>query len=257
MFTMTTQPARSALSLLSAFLTFSWYVVSGALGLVAILLLLSLAIDSPPWTLALSAIPPRLELTTRSSSMTTSVSAMPPGIDVAHRDGAPARRAGLWLQIPVSISSDRDIVHVAASSIASDDASLRATDAVVTVPAARDAVFVAHAVVLIGTLAAALFLLALVRAVVRSVRADTPFAPANAVRIRQIGLVVIGGEFLRAAVVFGENLYAMRHFTADGLTFNARFQANPLTIISGLAILVIAEVFRQGTRLDEDQSLTV
>lgn len=32
---------------------------------------------------------------------------------------------------------------------------------------------------------------------------------------------------------------------------------NLITIVSGLAILVIAEVFQEGARLQEDQSLTI
>jgi hypothetical protein len=32
---------------------------------------------------------------------------------------------------------------------------------------------------------------------------------------------------------------------------------NGITLLSGFAILVIAEVFREGTRLHEEQSLTI
>jgi hypothetical protein len=47
------------------------------------------------------------------------------------------------------------------------------------------------------------------------------------------------------------------HFTADGLRFAASADINPITIVGGLAILVIAEVFQQGAQLREDQSLTI
>ena len=49
----------------------------------------------------------------------------------------------------------------------------------------------------------------------------------------------------------------MTHFSADGLRFDVRPDFNVFAIITGLIILVIAEVFRAGTRLDEEQSLTV
>jgi hypothetical protein len=58
-------------------------------------------------------------------------------------------------------------------------------------------------------------------------------------------------------MVFFENYYAMTHFSADGLRFDVRPDVNVFAIICGLIILVIAEVFRAGTRLDPDQSLTV
>ena len=61
----------------------------------------------------------------------------------------------------------------------------------------------------------------------------------------------------RAAMVFFQNYYAMTHFSADGLRFDAPLDLNFMAIIDGLIILVIAEVFRAGTRLDEEQSLTV
>jgi hypothetical protein len=32
---------------------------------------------------------------------------------------------------------------------------------------------------------------------------------------------------------------------------------DPITIVSGLAILMIADVFQEGARLQEDQSLTI
>ena len=44
---------------------------------------------------------------------------------------------------------------------------------------------------------------------------------------------------------------------AEGLRFDARPDFSIMAVFYGLIILVIAEVFRAGTRLDEEQSLTV
>jgi hypothetical protein len=44
---------------------------------------------------------------------------------------------------------------------------------------------------------------------------------------------------------------------ASGLRFAPAVDLNPSTIVAGLVILVIAEVFREGVRLQEDQSLTI
>ena len=102
-----------------------------------------------------------------------------------------------------------------------------------------------------------LWVLGQLRAVFRTLRDGQPFVPANATRIRWIAFAVIVGELARSAIVFFENYYAMTHFSADGLRFDARPDLNVFAIINGLIILVIAEVFRAGTRLDEEQSLTV
>ena len=58
-------------------------------------------------------------------------------------------------------------------------------------------------------------------------------------------------------MVYVENAYAVTYFVSDGLRFDARPHLNLFAIVNGLIILVISEVFRAGTRLDEDQSLTV
>jgi hypothetical protein len=122
---------------------------------------------------------------------------------------------------------------------------------------ARRGVVVGNAVLLIVLLALALWALSQLRAVFRTLRDGQPFVPANATRIRWIAIAVIVGELARSAIVFAENYYAMTHFSADGLRFDARLDLNGFAIIHGLIILVIAEVFRAGTRLDQDQSLTV
>lgn len=83
------------------------------------------------------------------------------------------------------------------------------------------------------------------------------FVPENARRIRWVGIAVIFGELARAAVVYFWSYYTSQHFTANGLRFVASTDFNGMTIVGGLAILVIAEVFREGTRLHEDQSLTI
>ena len=44
---------------------------------------------------------------------------------------------------------------------------------------------------------------------------------------------------------------------AEGLRFETHADLNVFAIVLGLIILVIAEVFTAGTRLDEDQSLTI
>ena len=49
----------------------------------------------------------------------------------------------------------------------------------------------------------------------------------------------------------------MSQFRAEGLSFDVGPELNVFAIAAGLMILVIAGVFRAGTALDEEQSLTV
>jgi hypothetical protein len=102
-----------------------------------------------------------------------------------------------------------------------------------------------------------LWILAELAALCRSVRDGQPFAPRNAVRIRRLALAVLIAEVSRAAIVYAAHTYVAARFAADHLHFTAWPRINAFAIVSALILLVLAEVFRTGTRLDEDQSLTV
>lgn len=124
-------------------------------------------------------------------------------------------------------------------------------------PAQKGAFLAANAAILIVFFGLLLWVLGQLRAIFRTLRDGQPFVPANATRLRQIAFAIIGGELARTVFAFFENYYAMTHFVAEGLRFDARPDLNVLAVLNGLIILVIAEVFRVGTQLDEEQSLTV
>jgi hypothetical protein len=183
------------------------------------------------------------------------------------------------ITIPVSFSVDARMPRVSAPSLGIEDAQVRAgspgfgfefvgandVDRVhlqhvsgsLRFPTPSRAFFVGNAVFFLVLLAFVLGVLGQLRGVFRTLRDGQPFVAANATRIRYIALLVIFGEIALSGIVFFENRYAMTYFSAEGLHFDAWPDVNALTIIHGVIILVIAEVFRAGTRLDEDQSLTV
>jgi hypothetical protein len=105
--------------------------------------------------------------------------------------------------------------------------------------------------------ALALWILAELAALCRSVRDGHPFIPINAVRIRRHALAVVLAEVWRAAMAYAMQAWVAAHFTADHLRFTAWPSFDAVAIVSALILLVLAEVFRIGTRLDEEQSLTV
>ena len=102
-----------------------------------------------------------------------------------------------------------------------------------------------------------LWILAELAALCRSVRDRQPFAAVNAVRIRRLALALVLAEVWRAGLTYSTQAYAAAHFASDHLRFTAWPQVDAFAILSALILLVLAEVFRTGTRLDEDQSLTV
>jgi hypothetical protein len=175
-------------------------------------------------------------------------------------DGSPSVAGpgpGVKMAIPVYFSVDARTHGVAAPSLGIEDAQIQDARGSLRFPPQRGAFFVANGVLVIGLLALALWVLDQLRAVFRTLRDGRPFVPANAIRIRRIAWALILGEVARSLIVYFESYYAMTHFQADGLRFGARPELNVFAIVNGVIVLVIAEVFRAGTRLDEEQSLTI
>ena len=182
---------------------------------------------------------------------------------------------GLTMSIPVSLTMN-PVQHVTAPSLGIAEAEIKGPgDGIdfefgeissptrlrvrgsLRFPARRGGFLAANMMIILIGCTGALWVLSQLRAVFDTLRRGQPFVRANAKRIRSIAFAVIAGELVRAAVAFFENYYAMAHFTAEGLHFDARPDLNMLALVEGLIILVIAEVFRAGTRLDEEQSLTI
>jgi Protein of unknown function (DUF2975) len=162
---------------------------------------------------------------------------------------------GTNMTIPVSFNVDTPIT---APSLGVQNAQIQKARGSLRFPVQEGgAFFVANAILLLIMFGLALFVVIQLRSVFRTLREGRPFVPANATRLRWIAGGVIAGELVRAAVVFYENYYAMTHFSAQGLRFDIRPDLNVFGIVLGLIILVISEVFRAGTQLDEDRAMTI
>ena len=163
------------------------------------------------------------------------------------------------IDIPAQVRLDTEAYRVTAPSLGIDDARLDDLNGEAKLsfrpPSGGYAAAVAAAVII--PLAFALFVLTKLRAIFRTLRDGKPFVPQNANRIRKIAYAVIAGELAQALVGYAGNRHVMTHFSARGLQFDARPDVDVFPIVGGLIILVLAEVFRAGTRLDEEQSLTV
>jgi hypothetical protein len=165
-------------------------------------------------------------------------------------------REGGRLSIPAAVVVDTPALHVSAPSLDIANAQISPLRGEIRFPASRRTWVVAPAIgaVMLGVL---FWVLTQLLRLFETLRAGQPFAPDNARRVRRLAWVVIMAEPLRAVVTYGSEAYVASHFVADGFRFTKDFNLNVGTIIGGLIILVIAEVFRVGTGLDEDQSLTI
>jgi len=104
------------------------------------------------------------------------------------------------------------------------------------------------------------FVLGRLRAIFHSLRDGSPFIPANARRLRSVGLAVLWIEVLDFVVtVAGINplLEQLRPAAQGGAVLHVEASLDWTVVFLGLAVLVIAEVFRRGTQMQDEQALTV
>jgi hypothetical protein len=164
---------------------------------------------------------------------------------------------GTHMTIPVRFSVNADALRIAAPALGVDRAELIETHGRLRFAAPKGSFLLVNVAFLFALLVLALLGLQRLHAVFGTLRQGQPFAQANAHRLRLVALTVIAGEILSAAMVAFNQFYAKTHFTGAGLRFDWSFNVDFFAIALGLIILAIAEVFAAGTRLDEDQALTI
>ena len=107
------------------------------------------------------------------------------------------------------------------------------------------------------TLAALLYVYGQLRALMHSVLARQPFLPENSARVRRVGLVVIAWSLAAPILKLLVGVAMVDEVAVRGLILEPPLDFRLETLFFGLAILVLAEVFRQASELQADQSLTV
>ncbi|HUU45604.1 MAG TPA: DUF2975 domain-containing protein [Acidobacteriota bacterium] len=106
-------------------------------------------------------------------------------------------------------------------------------------------------------LAGYLFIAYLLRAFIRTVRDGSPFIRENPKRLRTIGYCIAAAGPVYGILNF---LYARVHLYQIDIPdacLEVPIDIHPLAIFLGLVILIIAQVFDYGVRLQTDQDLTV
>jgi hypothetical protein len=159
--------------------------------------------------------------------------------------------------VPAAITTDAANHPIRSTTPGLEHVSLQSVRGLVQFSPRSPAAVAAGALALIALFGIALWMVGQLRDIFRTLRDGQPFVAANATRLRHIGWAILLGEIARSGFDSYGNYYVMTHFTAAGLHFEIRPDVNVLPILAGLIVLAIAEVFRIGTRLDEDQALTV
>lgn len=109
-----------------------------------------------------------------------------------------------------------------------------------------------------------LVMLFIVRKIVLSVRYETPFVDANVSRLRMLGIMLLLIEpltwlgktiMLRNLSAFVEVEFFKKSY--DQLSLGVPFQFFSTWIITGVLVLILAEVFRSGIALKNESELTI
>ena len=171
--------------------------------------------------------------------------------------GVGGHGTGGRLSVPVFFSVDTPLHAITGGSQAIGRTQIRNVTGSLSLPVQSRAFLAINLGLLAALMAVVLWIVGELRALIRAVRDGRPFVPANATHVRRIGWAMILGAVGQTLVVFLETSYVARRYIADGLQFNAGVDLHIGTIMAGLIVLVIGEAFRAGTRLQEEQSLTV
>jgi len=161
------------------------------------------------------------------------------------------------IRVPITFELEAEAYQVASPALGVTGAVVDDIRAYLSFPLERGVFLFANLLILVGLLALAMLVLWQLRQVFRTLEDGAPFDAENARRIRWVGFAMILGEIFRASALGFWTYYAAARFESEQMYFGASLDFNLIAIIHGLVILVIAEVFRSGTRLEEDQSLTV
>ncbi len=90
------------------------------------------------------------------------------------------------------------------------------------------------------------------RRIFRRLVEGRPFLDENARSLRFIGLAVVVGELALAAIQYFGQRAITRGLSSAELSFHASFAPRPAVILAGLILMIVAEVFREGTKMRAD-----
>lgn len=90
-----------------------------------------------------------------------------------------------------------------------------------------------------------------------SFRSAEPFRKENATHLRVIWVTMLAVELIRYALLALTGLLVAAFGAPRGTDWSFDLQINLTTIVSILVLIVLAEVFREGARLREEQDLTI
>jgi serine phosphatase RsbU (regulator of sigma subunit) len=156
------------------------------------------------------------------------------------------------LSLPVRYAINPSAYQIKGPDGAAIDAHLEEASGDVTVKRPRVASVVLTMAAVVALEVVVLVVLYRLRRIFRRLVEGQPFLNENARSLRFIGLAVIAGELAAAVLQYlGQRGVAVTLSSAE-ISFHAAFTPRLSVILVGLALLVVAEVFREGIKMRAD-----
>jgi hypothetical protein len=102
-----------------------------------------------------------------------------------------------------------------------------------------------------------LFFLYHLRRLAERVEAGAAFDPDNTRRLRLLGGALLASELFGGLLLWWQSHVAVGVVESAAYEFGRVYEVDPGVLFAALVLFVLAEIFRRGTLLEEDQALTV
>jgi hypothetical protein len=95
------------------------------------------------------------------------------------------------------------------------------------------------------------------RRVVRRIRAAAPFDAENARCLRSLGVLLFALACLDGVAGSVVSWALSRGFTSSTMSVSTGLHVNGALVLIGLVLIVLAEIFRRGSALEQEQALVI
>jgi len=158
----------------------------------------------------------------------------------------------LTTDVPVRFELDRQAYSITSPDFGGENAEIVNAKGRLRMPSRHLGTLLEQMAMIAAALGITLLIIRRLSAILGSLKAGTPFVRANVSRIRSMGFLIIGLELLGSAMAVYWALRITPRVSAANLHFQADPELSGLTIMTGLILIVLAEVFRIGAEMKGD-----
>jgi hypothetical protein len=160
--------------------------------------------------------------------------------------------AKVTADIPVRFELDREAYSITAPELGARGAQIVEAKGTLRVPGGVFGTGIEQALLILIGLGIVVLILRRLRGIFGTLKQGSPFVHANVSRIRSIGLLTIALEILSGAIAAWWEFEVTRHLHVTGLRLQTSFDLSSQNILTGVILIVLAEVFRIGADMKGD-----